>query len=134
LQVEAFLEIIRGYHQSPHLTPAIGALVIGGLSAAFYVLMPVIFGGYFRSLERFKGGWRRQVVGWVVGLVYILLGSGFLGLMLISLAYFILWEAGETVWQVGGLLLMLGVVVLANFLHRRIRRRSFSGASLEAEK
>jgi len=129
--VETLIETIREYHHSPQLAPALVVFLIGVASGVIFVILPLIWGGYFSALERGIFGKGGRFFGWLLGLLYMLMGCIFLGIMFIPLAYFILWETGGVFWQIGGGLVMLVVVLTANYLHHKFRRRKYAGGSKE---
>lgn len=102
--MSSLLETLREYHKTGDLGGALVILAIGVAVTVLYMLLPIIFGGYFRRLEREKTGggknfWGKQFWGFLVGLIYLFIGTIFLIAMFIPLAYFMLWEVGGSVLE-----------------------------------
>jgi hypothetical protein len=126
MEMSKFLETIRDYHKSGDVGVALVILAIGVIVAVFYLLLPVIFGGYFRRLEKDKRGGGGQFWGFLVGLLYLFVGTIFLAAMFIPLAYFILWETGGTFWRIGGSAVLLAAITVSILMHGFIRKRQLA--------
>lgn len=129
--MSSLLETLREYHKTGDLGGALVILAIGVAVTVLYMLLPIIFGGYFRRLEREKTGggknfWGKQFWGFLVGLIYLFIGTIFLIAMFIPLAYFMLWEVGGAFWRVSGSLVMLLAITVSILMHGFIRKRKLA--------
>jgi hypothetical protein len=127
MEMSSILETIRGYHKTGDLGVALVILAIGVIVTVLYTLLPIIFGGYFRRLERGKSGGDnqsggKQFWGFLVGLIYLFIGTISLVAMFIPLAYFVLWEAGGAFWRIGGSLVLLLAITVSIFMHGFVRK------------
>jgi hypothetical protein len=127
MEMSTLLETVRGYQKTGDLGVALVILAIGVIVTALYILLPIIFGGYFRKLEKEKSsGGGKQFWGFLVGLIYLFIGTIFLIAMFIPLAYFMLWEAGGTFWRVSGSLVLLLAITVSILMHGFIRKRQLA--------
>jgi len=124
--MSSLLETVRGYHKTGDLGVALVILAIGIIVTVLYILLPIIFGGYFRRLERDKGSGGKQMWGFLVGLMYLFIGTISLVAMFIPLAYFVLWEAGGAFWRIGGSLVLLLAITVSILMHGFIRKRKLA--------